>query len=156
PPGAVGLVGGGHDDHFSEQTRVLVCVLNSASKKLAQEVERAGVAASLLLIADECHRAGAKEMKHVFETKRAYSLGLSATPERTEGASADLEAEGLAGEEDDPPPPFEETVLGRELGGVVCEMTYADAIRRGVLPAFRAVHYGLTLRPKEREQYERL
>ena len=34
PAGAIGLMGGGCDDEFSEATRVLICVLNSAAKKL--------------------------------------------------------------------------------------------------------------------------
>jgi superfamily II DNA or RNA helicase len=155
PASAIGLMGGGHGGRFSESTRVLICVLNSAAKKLAAEVERAGVGQDLLLVVDECHRAGATEMKQVFATQRAYSLGLSATPERTDDPAPDAEEEAPAGEPEEPAS-FEESVLGRELGPVVFEMTYADAIRRGVLPPFRIVHYGLSLGPRERERYDRL
>ncbi|HEX6510010.1 MAG TPA: DEAD/DEAH box helicase, partial [Chloroflexota bacterium] len=154
PAAAVGLMGGGHSDRFTDETRILLCVLNSAAKKLPQEVERAGIGDRLLLIVDECHRAGAAEMRQVFQTKRAYALGLSATPERTEDPADDLDSDEVSG--DDEPVPFEETVLGQQLGSVVFEMNYADAIRRGVLPPFRIVHYGLSLAPKEREKYERL
>jgi superfamily II DNA or RNA helicase len=154
PTTAIGLMGGGHSGHFTDETRVLICVLNSASKKLPPEVERAGIGDRLLLVVDECHRAGASEMRQVFQTKRAYSLGLSATPERTEDPSTDLDSDETGG--DDEPAPFEETVLGQQLGSVVFEMNYADAIRRGVLPPFRIVHYGLSLVPKEREKYEGL
>ena len=94
-------------------------------------------------------------MRQIFRTRGACSLGLSATPERTEDPSADSETEDL-GSEDEKPPSFDETVLGQELGPVVYEMNYADAIRRGVLPPFRIVHYGLSLGPKERERYEGL
>lgn len=156
PLESIGLIGGGRNDTFSDRVRVLICVLNSASKKLAHEVERAGVSRQLLLIVDECHRAGAAEMQRVFRTKRAYSLGLSATPERDDAPSADLEAEGLASEEYALPPIFEETVLGRELGSVIFEMNYAEAMRLGVLPPFRIVHYGLSLDAKERENYEHI
>jgi superfamily II DNA or RNA helicase len=155
PESMIGLMGGGNDDGFCESTRVLICVLNSAAKKLPAEVEKVGVGADLLLIVDECHRAGAAEMKRVFATKRAFSLGLSATPERTEDPTPDSEEdEAPAGQ--DEPTPFEESVLGQELGPVVFEMNYAEAIRRGVLPPFRIVHYGLSLGPQEREKYDGL
>ncbi len=156
PHTAIGLMGGGHNDSFSEHIRILICVLNSAAKKLAPQVDQTGAAGELLLIVDECHRAGAAEMKQVFHTKRAFSLGLSATPERNEDPSADADAESLIVGEDEPPPPFEETILGQELGPVVFEMNYSEAIRRGVLPPFRIVHYGLSLDPKEHEKYDGL
>ena len=82
PRGSIGFLGAGHTDHFGDSRRVLICVLNSAAKRLSSEVENAGVARDLFLIVDECHRAGAPEMKRVFRTKRSYVLGLSATPER--------------------------------------------------------------------------
>ena len=154
PASAIGLMGGGNDDHFGPDVRVLICVLNSASKKLPQEVERAGVADQLLLIVDECHRAGSSEMKRVFRTCRVYSLGLSATPERDEDADDDESDVGMS--DDMESLSFDETVLGRELGNIVFEMNYADAIKAGVLPPFRIVHYGLSLSSKERQQYEEI
>lgn len=153
---AIGLMGAGHADVFTEKTRILICVLNSASKKLAQEVEGAGVGEDLLLIVDECHRAGAAEMKQVFQTRRAFSLGLSATPERNDDPLPDADADHLIAVEDETPVPFAETVLGQELGPVVFEMNYAEAIQRGVLPPFRIVHYGLSLEQSERVKYDSL
>jgi len=155
PASAIGLVGGGHDDHFGPDVRILICVLNSASRKLSQEVERAGVSDQLLLIVDECHRAGSAEMKRVFQTSRAYSLGLSATPERDEDAD-DSESDAWTTTDNEESLSFDETVLGRELGSIVFEMNYADAIQTGVLPPFRIVHYGLTLNAKERQSYEEI
>ncbi len=156
PAAAIGLMGGGHSGSFTAGVRVLICVLNSAAKKLAADVERAGIGKDLLLIVDECHRAGAAEMKHVFATKRAWSLGLSATPERENDVSLDEDDEPAPADDADEPVPFEESVLGRELGPVVFEMNYAEAIQKGVLPPFRIVHYGLSLGPKEREKYDHL
>jgi len=49
PPTAFGLLGGGHNDELGGGIRVLICVLNSASKKLPAIVEKAGVADTLLL-----------------------------------------------------------------------------------------------------------
>jgi superfamily II DNA or RNA helicase len=155
PASAVALMGGGHAGGFSESTPILICVLNSAARKLPAEVERAGVADDLLLVVDECHRAGAAEMRQVFATQRAFSLGLSATPERTDDPAPDADDAELAAEPEEPPS-FEDSVLGQELGPVVFEMSYADAIRRGVLPPFRIVHYGLSLGPQERAKYDHL
>jgi superfamily II DNA or RNA helicase len=154
PPESIGLMGGGHSDVFDERVQVLICVLNSASKKLAGVVEQAGVGDSLLLIVDECHRAGASEMQRVFATKRAFSLGLSATPERDDEQQG--EDEGLATDDDLSAPTFEDSIVGRELGSIIFELNYAEAIRLGVLPPFKIVHYGLALRAKEVFDYERI
>lgn len=153
PARAIGLMGGGRSDGFGKDVRILLCVLNSAAAKLADEVERAGVGHHLLLVIDECHRTGATVMRQVFRTRRAYSLGLSATPERDEPWDDEDEREPRT-----PPstPAFGETVIGRELGNVVFEMNYAEAVQLGVLPEFRVLHYGLLLQPDERERYERL
>jgi superfamily II DNA or RNA helicase len=155
PPEAIGLMGGGHDDSFDKRVRVLICVLNSASKKLPAAVDRADVASNLLLIVDECHRAGAAQMKQVFRTNRRYSLGLSATPERDDSAEID-DVGALNFDQEDRTTPFDESIVGRELGDVIFEMTYAEAIQLGVLPPFKIIHYGLSLNSTERESYERL
>jgi superfamily II DNA or RNA helicase len=151
PADAIGCIGGGYSDHFDYRVRVLICVLNSASKKLKEEVSRAGVGKDLFLIVDECHRAGATEMRQVFGAERAYSLGLSATPERDDAKDEHEEDDDESLRE---PESFEETVLGRELGSVIYELNYAEAIRRGILPPFAIAHYGLALRPHEAERNE--
>ncbi len=154
PAEAIGLSGGGHDETFSEKIRVLISVLNSASKKLPTLVRDAGIGNSLLLIVDECHRAGAAEMQKVFQTQRAFSLGLSATPERDSDPSDD-DADHSSNEFVAMPLSFEETVLGQELGPVIFELNYAEAISLGVLPPFSICHYGLNLTPQESAKYER-
>ncbi len=156
PLESIGLSGGGFQHRFSDGYRILICVLNSAAKKLPLDVQRAGVAENLLLVVDECHRAGAAEMRRLFDTKRASSLGLSATPERDSDPIDVLEAEGLSGDDNGSARPFEDTLLGHELGKVVFEMNYAEAIRLGVLPPFQIAHYGLSLSPEERSKYEAL
>ena len=155
PADCIGSIGGGRSDTFNDQTRVLVCVLNSASKKLPAEVSRSMVGERLLLVVDECHRAGSAEMRHVLDTARAYSLGLSATPERDDDDSDVVDGE-TAGTSESNQVPFEETVLGQSLGPVIYELTYAQAIERGILPPFRVVHYGLSLNQKELEIYDRI
>lgn len=157
PLESIGLLGAGSNDTFDANTRILICVLNSAARKLPELVQKAGVGASLLLVVDECHRAGATEMRRVLTTERAFSLGLSATPERE---SDDALEEGDFGEstedENHGPVSFDNTVLGKELGPVIFELNYADAIKLGVLPPFGIIHYGLNLLPPERSNYERI
>src|SRR4029077_548407 len=70
PKATIGFIGAGRSDSFEAGARIIIAVLNSASKKLAQDVQRSGVGNRLLLIVDECHRAGAPEMRRIFDTKR--------------------------------------------------------------------------------------
>ena len=157
PPEAIGLLGAGSDETFSTDTRILICVLNSAARKLPELVWKAGVGASLLLVVDECNRAGATEMRRVLTTERAFSLGLSATPEReTDYAQREGDLTEPQRDESYGPITFDESILGRELGPVIFELNYARAIELGVLPPFRIVHYGLRLLPRESANYERI
>lgn len=135
PEHAVGRLGGGESDTFEVPTRILVAVLASASKQLPRLVD-ADLARHLLFVGDECHRVGAPEMSRVLETGRAYSLGLSATPERSEdvgGDSSDYEPQGF--------------------GPIVYEMSFAQAIEFDVLPPFKIDHFGLSLTASESRQY---
>jgi superfamily II DNA or RNA helicase len=139
PPTCLGRLGGGHTDDFQAGRLILISVLASARKELPRLVREAGVGESLLFVADECHRVGAPEMSAVLRTTRAYSLGLSATPERDD-----------ADRDDD-------TVdLSEELGQVVYEMSFAQAISEGVLPPFEIHHYGLPLQSAEARRYNTL
>src|SRR5579872_2745007 len=156
PPSCIGFIGAGSSDSFESGARIIIAVLNSASKKLAEDVRRSGISDRLLLIVDECHRAGAPEMRRIFETERAYSLGLSATPERENDISEEEDEESLQSRELETPASFESTVVGQELGNVVFELNYAEAIQQRILPAFRIVHYGLPLSEQESNEYKRL
>lgn len=156
PPESVGLLGAGFDETFKTDTRILICVLNSAARKLPELVRKAGVGASLFLVVDECHRAGSTEMQRVLTTERAFSLGLSATPEREADNAQEADLTEPLGDESYGPIAFDESVLGRELGPVIFELNYAGAIDLGVLPPFRIIHYGLTLLAPESANYERI
>lgn len=147
PESWIACLGGGHSGEF-EPARVLVAVLASARKELPELVHKAGISGHLLLIADECHRAGAPEMARVLEASRAYSLGLSATPERDDWQEGEDSVGG--------PADYDGSQLGRELGPLVYEMTVAQAVAQGILPRFEIAHYGLALTPGERERYEKL
>ncbi len=140
PPAQIARMGGGHKQGFGEGQRILIAVLASARRELPAVVSRAGVGNHLMLIVDESHRVGADESLAVLDTPRAYSLGLSATPERTDDGSDDDGSE----------------VLWEQLGSIVYEMNFADAIRDGILPPFEVQHYGLSLTGQERTQYDKL
>jgi superfamily II DNA or RNA helicase len=143
PQEAIGRFGGGYSDDFERPRRILITVLASARKVLPALVRKASVSDHLFFVADECHRVGAPEMSAVLDTPRSYTLGLSATPERDDDADATADL-GPARQPD------------LELGGIVYEMTFAQAIRAGVLPPFELHHYGLPLNAAEARRYQAL
>ncbi|MGH7229284.1 MAG: DEAD/DEAH box helicase [Nitrospiraceae bacterium] len=152
PTGTVGRLGGGFQDKLEGKVRILISVLNSAAAKLPKMA--AAVVEPLLLIVDECHRAGATQMSAVFGARRAFNLGLSATPEREEAASEEDLEEGTGPGE--LPATFDETLLGRELGPIIYVLNYRQALEAGILSRFVIHHFGLPLEPPERGRYERL
>ena len=60
PAEAIGRLGGGYDEGFSGGKRILISVLASASERLPKLVKEANIEEHLMLVADECHRAGAR------------------------------------------------------------------------------------------------
>jgi superfamily II DNA or RNA helicase len=156
PEDAVGRLGAGFDDQLDSNKRILLCVLNSAARKLPEIVSKAHVSGSLLLVVDECHRAGSAEMQRIFSAERAFSLGLSATPERETDLSTDDDLDEPWNDEGSSPKSFDDSILGKELGPVIFELNYADAINLGVLAPFHIVHLGLSLLPSEQSAYDRV
>ena len=134
----VGVLGAGSSDDFNS-SRILVCVVNTASKRLP---ELAGEADSLMLIVDECHRAGAPTFSRVLRTPARFRLGLSATPEREE-----LDENGE-------PLEYDAQILGKELGGVVFRFSLREARRQNWLPEYEIHHHGILLTEAERRKYE--
>lgn len=159
PLEAIGRLGGGFKEKFSNKKRILITVLASASKELPEIVEEAGVADNLLFIADECHRLGAFEMSKVFKTKRRYSLGLSATPEREDLTETDEEDSDFNIESKDwsfSTVDYNKSLLGKELGEIIYDFTFVDALNQGIIPHFTIKHYGLELNNDEKKEYEQL
>jgi superfamily II DNA or RNA helicase len=148
PASAIGTLGGGGHDQFDASHRILICILNSAARKLPEQVRNLKLGEQLLLIVDECHRAGASEMQKLFEVPRAFTLGLSATPERDDEVDLDDDATSVRAESG-----ADQSVLEREIGPIVYEMTYAEAIKAGVLAPFGIEHYALSLSATERAKY---
>lgn len=154
PVRAFGRLGGGHEDDFGSDRRILICVLNSAQAKLPTLVQDSGHGQRLLLVVDECHRAGSAVMQRVFRTRRQYNLGLSATPEREEITADDESAVDDAPDVD--VSGYNSSLLGQELGPIIYHMTLKEAFALGVLPPYEIHHYGLPLTPAETHQYQRL
>ena len=140
PKQAIGRLGDNYKDDFDGDRRILITVLASAHTQLPRVVKKSNVGRNLMLVADECHRAGAKEMSQVFKAERRWSLGLSATPER----------------EDDDDAGYDESLVGQEVGPIIYEFNLADALREGLVPKFTINHYGLPMKPAERTKYEAL
>lgn len=146
PEDAIGFLGSGYEDNFNEnQKRIIICVLKSAAKKLPNIVEEK-LGSKLLLVVDECHRAGAAEMRKVFKVNRKYELGLSATPERED---SEEEKKGIVFNGS-----YNDSLLGREIGPLIYEMSLKQAFDMGILPGFELRHYGLPLTMKERSKYD--
>ena len=140
PKEAIGRLGDNYKDDFEDGRRILITVLASACRQLPRIAKKSKVGRQLMLVADECHRAGAKEMSQVFKTVRRWSLGLSATPER----------------EDDDDAGYDESLVGKEVGPIIYEFNLADALREGLVPKFTINHLGLPMTPAERTRYEAL
>lgn len=136
----IGLLGAGGSADLSTY-RAVVAVLNTASKQLPGLAQ---AAQPLMLVIDECHRAGAPTFSRVLETKAAYRLGLSATPDREE-----LDDTGQ-------PLRYDEQLVGQGLGPVVYRFTLRDARLAGWLPDYDIHHHGIQLTDEEHREYEKV
>lgn len=137
PDDAIGELYGDSKDSFTEGKRVIVAVVPTAARKLAKDVRDAGVGDRLLLVGDECHHFAQRRGEMILTTARAYSLGLSATPETDDE-------------------PYAESIPGRGFGPIIYELSLRDAESQGILPPYTINHYGLALNPEERHRYEQL
>ncbi len=137
PAAQIGILGGGR--RASLQThRVTIAVLNSAAKAFP---DQSRTVEPVMLVVDECHRAGAPSFSKIFAMRAAYRLGLSATPHRDEIGD---DGEALA---------WKDQILGRALGDVVYAFTLRDARAIGWLPEYAIHHHGIELAPSERAAY---
>jgi superfamily II DNA or RNA helicase len=126
PDAPVGLLGGGAHD----STPLLVATYDSAA--IAAEALGNQYA---LLVFDECHHLPSAFTRVIAEYALApYRLGLTATPERSDGKHADLRA-----------------LIGPEV-----YRTSVAALSGTVLAAHRLVRLTVRLSPRERQRYEAL
>jgi superfamily II DNA or RNA helicase len=122
----VGLLGGGAHD----RTPLLVATYDSA----AIQADALGNHYALLIF-DECHHLPSAFTRVIAESSLApYRLGLTATPERSDGTHADLE-----------------TLIGPQV-----YRTSAAALAGTVLAPHRVVRLTVRLSPRERQRYDGL
>lgn len=93
--------------------------------------------ARMLLIVDECHKAASEKYQSVFMLPRIASLGLSATPERQYD-------EGFS------------DILIPQLGPVIYNYTYKDALADGVIVPFSLTNVVFDLEPERQAEFEKL
>ncbi len=141
PRDAIGLLGAGKNDALSAH-RVLIAVINTAAARLPKIV--AALSSPVMLVVDECHRAGADMFQRVLTTPAKYTLGLSATPERDE---FDDQGEPLR---------YDEQAVARSLGSLVFRFGLKEARESGWLPRYEIHHHGVRLDESERRRYEDL
>ena len=137
PTAQIGILGGGKRASLATH-RVTIAVLNSAAKAFP---EQSLAVEPIMLVVDECHRAGAPSFSKIFAMRAAYRLGLSATPYRDEIG------------DDGEPLAWNEQILGRALGDVVYAFTLRDARAIGWLPEYAIHHHGIALDADERKAY---
>jgi superfamily II DNA or RNA helicase len=126
PDAPVGLLGGGSHD----RTPLLVATYDSA----AIQADALGNRYALLVF-DECHHLPGAFTRVIAEYSLApYRLGLTATPERSDGTHADLH-----------------TLIGPEV-----YRTSVAALAGTVLAPHRVVRLTVTLSPRERQRYDAL
>lgn len=121
----VGLLGGGSKD----RSAILIATYNSA----AIHAETLGSRYALLIF-DECHHLPTDFFRRIAEDAIApYRLGLTATPERTDGSHRDLDT---------------------LIGPIIYRKTPQD-LSGQALAQHRVVQIKVKLSPKERETYDK-
>lgn len=128
---SIGQLGGGRKRGMDKP--FLVSVINSA-RNFSELIAKQG---SVMLVVDECHRAGSPENALALRGEFAATLGLSATPERQFDSG------------------FEDLVQPA-LGPVIYRYEYDDAYRDGVIVPFDVINVRFALSVSEQREYDRL
>lgn len=129
PGREIGLSGDGSDDDLVDHD-VVVATLPTASRRryTLRRGERG------LIVADECHRAGAPTFREALDDRFRWRIGLSATHERMDDAH--------------------ETVLLPYFRGVAFSLGFREAIADGVVANVRVGFVGIELSEEERLEYD--
>lgn len=121
----------GRERCYPHRQDVLIITQDSARRLLPEmSLDR-----PTLLIADECHRLGAPAASRILDVNYKFTIGLSATPERT----------GDTGFED---------ILQPRIGRICFQYGYREAVRDGIISKFALLMTTVELTPAERVQYE--
>jgi superfamily II DNA or RNA helicase len=143
----IGVQGMGRKADF-RTSKVIVFVLASARKQKGGRslLARKCAGHRVMLVVDECHKAGARKSKAVFDAPTVCRLGLSATARRNDADATDARGETL---------PLDNQAHGKALGGVCYQLTLADGRRLGMLPRFEVHHHSISLNEEEWAGYEK-
>lgn len=114
------------------QSRIHVGVINTVSKIAGKPG-----CPEVLLVVDECHRAGSEKFREALNFPAVASLGLSATPERQYDDALN-------------------TVLIPKLGPVIFSYDYRQALADGVIVPFALHNIRFKLEADEQDQYDKL
>ncbi len=116
---------------------ILLTVVNSARRQLARPLERwREDGRVVLLVVDECHRTGSQFNSRSLEGPYDHTLGLSATPERTDDGH--------------------EEFIYPALGQPVFRYPLLTALDDGVLAPLTSVNLYVELDPRERFKWDEL
>jgi superfamily II DNA or RNA helicase len=142
----VGQAGGGLSATF-DKCDAIVYVLATARKVDAGRSRLARDAAGydVMLIVDECHKAGAAGGQKIFDVDSWARLGLSATPSREDADNVDVYGRPL---------PIEKQPHGRGIGPICYKRDLKDGIRDGCLPRFELFHHAVGLTEEEQKTYD--
>ena len=127
----IGQLGGGHNDRLAAHL-ITVAVAASAARYVPDEVRSSLM--PVLLVADECHRYGAETYGRTLDAPYAATLGLSATPTRSDGET--------------------ERTLIPAIGPIVYRLRYREALEAGVINPFEITFLALPFTPWERGKYD--
>jgi superfamily II DNA or RNA helicase len=121
--------------------QIVIYVINSARKCLEAETRNRKV----MLIVDECHRAGSQDNLSIFKADTRYRLGLSATAGRDDMFD---EVGNLV--------PASAQPHIKALGPICYRLDIKKARSLGLLPKYVIHHHRLPMSESEAEKYEEL
>jgi superfamily II DNA or RNA helicase len=119
--------------------QIVIYVINSARKCLESETRGRKV----MLIVDECHRAGSKDNLGIFKASTRFRLGLSATAGRDD----------MLDEVGNPIPAVDQPHI-KALGPICYRLDIKRARSLGLLPRYEIHHHRLPMSEPEAEKYE--
>ena len=140
PRDRIGLMGAGGKDALSNHD-VLVAVLNTAAKQLPRQ---SAAEQRLMLIVDECHRAGAPTFSKVFDTPANSDLA-SLQPQIERSSMTTVKHCSTTSR-------WWDVASGRSCIDSGCR----EARSVGWLPDYEVHHHGVSLLAAEQADYERM
>lgn len=133
------LIGDQHSEEvvsWDSAKPVLITVINTASIRLVDVVANWKTSGYwVLLIVDECHRSGAESFSKIFDAEFDFSLGLSATPERSDEGEIEF--------------------VYPNIGPKIFEYSLLQALEDRVLSDLTALNLYVEFSPSERSKWER-